>query len=622
VLKGLPRTDLLDRVMRQQAPPTILEPWLAHLVPLQGRSPELCVLTGAQMTVDSGTSLAGIGTPQPQDFLREEIRHVSLPPGIPRRLARLTQRNATGDTVMTADAGSLTTAAAVLIRLPASGENTLGIAVDGGDMTTATLPSAAPAQQNALVIGTSLLDGVPQSESGTVNIGALITAPVWDAATQEAIWDYAAAYLRPIVQPINLVGNPDAQNPDTGVALLGKVTGAATGTYGVGGSTGTGAALLGKLTGTAGDSAPYVVKAATKWEAAGAANIVRPSSFTATDTNNYTPAAGKFIDCRDRVFKQHIYGRARFDCIRVSGMSANAGIFGANMVGQQDDFTLWRWMKKGKQGDPDFPNIVDVWDDNGILLNGTAAGEFYIENCRFEKSMDGVNGFTSDENSVGRRLFVTGCYFKSCWDDFIENDECNQLTITDCLVDNTFMGLSQRRGDHSSLTNTKNTTVFRNVLIRLAGTPFDSDGYLIKPPSDGSKWTGRWIDKNHTGAPKLTATNADGYAAQWFLKYLAYNSSGTNSSMHVDMKDCLFVMHRQSISITNTTNVWPDGTYDNVKILYTGGSWSDVTNLKTPTGVKIVETDDISLWHTSRAKWFTDHGCTDGNGDDFPWLHQ
>lgn len=199
VVKAIPPLDRLDAVLRQLAPPTTLAPWLAHLFPLQGRSPELCVLTGASLAVDSGTSIANVAVPQPQEDDDDPIL------AVPRRRVRLTQRNASGNTSLAIDAGPLTEAAAIIVQIPDAGGTAIGVAANGDALTTATLPSAAPAQQGNLVVGAPILDGVAQSEAGTADIGAIVTAPAWTSGIHESLWGSAADFLRPRADPINLV---------------------------------------------------------------------------------------------------------------------------------------------------------------------------------------------------------------------------------------------------------------------------------------------------------------------------------------------------------------------------------------------------------------------------------
>lgn len=205
VLKGMPPDALLEPVMRQLQPPTILAPWLAHLIPLQGRSPELCVLTGASLAVDSGTSIANVAVPQPQEDEDDPIL------AVPRRLIRVTQRNASGATVATLDGGPITEAAAIIVSAPDAGGTALGVAANGGSLATTTLPSAAPAQQGNLVVGAPILDAAAQSEAGTAAIGAIVTAPAWTSGIHESLWGAAADFLRPRVDPISLTA--DAGSP-------------------------------------------------------------------------------------------------------------------------------------------------------------------------------------------------------------------------------------------------------------------------------------------------------------------------------------------------------------------------------------------------------------------------
>ncbi|MFZ1426459.1 MAG: hypothetical protein WAS21_06795, partial [Geminicoccaceae bacterium] len=65
-LKALPPLDLLDQVLRQVLPPTVLLPWLAHLIPLRGSPKEYCVVTRRELTVDVGAPRSTVGAPQPQ----------------------------------------------------------------------------------------------------------------------------------------------------------------------------------------------------------------------------------------------------------------------------------------------------------------------------------------------------------------------------------------------------------------------------------------------------------------------------------------------------------------------------------------------------------------------------
>lgn len=211
ILKSLPRFDLLDRVMRQQLPPTALAPWLSHLVPLTGRDVPQCILTGRALTLDSGTpAVATASVMQPQG---DEEGGIAL--GVARRLLRVKQRNASGTSELTLDVGKVTEATAVIIAPPAAGGTSLGAAANGAALTTMTLPSAAPAQQGQVVLGTSLVDGVPQTQAGSVSIGAFLAASVWNAGTHESMWDDAQAFLAPKMDALILsadAGVPGSTN--------------------------------------------------------------------------------------------------------------------------------------------------------------------------------------------------------------------------------------------------------------------------------------------------------------------------------------------------------------------------------------------------------------------------
>lgn len=202
VLKGMPPTALLDPVLRQLAPPTTLAPWLAHLIPIQGRSPERCILTGASLVVDSGTSLATGSVMQLQ-------RQIAVPRlGNLRYRARL-DLSYGGDSLASSpavDLGPKPRAAAVVVQLPAGGATGAGIAANGGALTPVTLPGGANAQSGSVVIGTGIVDGVAQSEPGTAEIAALsLAAAAGDVS--ESMWALARDFMAPTVAPIALVGS-------------------------------------------------------------------------------------------------------------------------------------------------------------------------------------------------------------------------------------------------------------------------------------------------------------------------------------------------------------------------------------------------------------------------------
>ena len=208
VLKGLPPNAALDPVMRQLAPPTTLAPWLAHLFPLQGRSPERCILTGASLVVDAGTSLATSSVMQLQRQVTVR-RFGSL-----RYRARL-ELSYGGDNLAISpdvDLGPTSRAAAVLVQLPAGGATAGGIAANGDPLTPVTLPGGANAQSGSVVVGTDIVNGAGQSEPGTAEIAAVSLAAAADDVS-ESMWAVARDFLSPTIAPIALGGS--AGSPQT-----------------------------------------------------------------------------------------------------------------------------------------------------------------------------------------------------------------------------------------------------------------------------------------------------------------------------------------------------------------------------------------------------------------------
>ncbi len=207
VLARMPPTNLLAPVLAQQASPLILEPYLAHLIPMLGRSPERCILTGQAMTVDAGTSIASIPTLQPQLRSRTWRRFV---PTTGKAIKLYASRNDAWSTVQ--ELVSTTRAVAVLVRVPVAGETEAKLGIDGQAMQVVAMGGAANAQTGGLVIGTGIVDGAIQSEAGSANVRAVALATGTSAALEAELWAVARRALAPVIGTIPLSGPSATDN--------------------------------------------------------------------------------------------------------------------------------------------------------------------------------------------------------------------------------------------------------------------------------------------------------------------------------------------------------------------------------------------------------------------------
>ena len=206
VLNGIPNLDLLHRVLTQQAPPTILRPWLAHLLPFGCTTPERCILTGQDMVLDVGTPpVATIGIAQPQLVDDEGME------GLGTASRRFILGVSVGDTLVevSTTAAPAGIANAVLLKLPVGTEREIGIAVDAQPMITATLAADANVQSGNLLLGAGMSAGVASDDADAASLLAVTVASHGDADTGASLVATARAHLAPQLR-VALVTGPAA----------------------------------------------------------------------------------------------------------------------------------------------------------------------------------------------------------------------------------------------------------------------------------------------------------------------------------------------------------------------------------------------------------------------------
>jgi hypothetical protein len=204
-LSAVPPLGILHAVLSQQAPPTALAPWLVRLVPFMGTEPERCFLTRRRMEPNSGAAAVTaetIAAPRVQ----------LVPPPLDDALGRLTKRyaftvsyggvsqtiSATADAALAADA--------VLLKVPAGTDRTMGISLNGSPLVTVDLPSDANPQTGPLVMGTTLNAGLPVSDADQGAFMAVLASSDQDGTVGDRLIADARYLLAPVAPGSTITG--------------------------------------------------------------------------------------------------------------------------------------------------------------------------------------------------------------------------------------------------------------------------------------------------------------------------------------------------------------------------------------------------------------------------------
>lgn len=367
-----------------------------------------------------------------------------------------------------------------------------------------------------------------------------------------------------------------------------------------------------------------VVKVATPyWTTVSAANRIVPSSWNEEAENNFSPGAGKVVDLRGRVARNHIAGQqGRVTPINLHA-AAGAGVFGfrcTGMVTPRNKYPItgptsplpWQAMKFGSHGAFNTGSLSDdgSFDDKHVKISGVISGTVYIEDFASYGAMDGIDTGDSGIHNAAYKVVMRRFYAREVWDDFIQNDQLGEVECEDFLVDSCHFFTSVRPG--SAFNSTKNLT-YRNGLIRLGRGRYFGDwgGGGTASWNQNALFTKPWLSPTDIGTPVLTS-GKDGYGHNQLIK------DSSSFQGQVNMTDCVVFMEGIPLGGPGVPT-FPPGTYTRVTLLYAGPTAS----IQIPTGMTMftdkAQCDDI--WQSERTSWLNAHGNIDGTGNDFWFLH-
>jgi hypothetical protein len=344
--------------------------------------------------------------------------------------------------------------------------------------------------------------------------------------------------------------------------------------------------------------------------------VTRPA-FNATGNNPYRPGTNETYDLRDRVLTQHIPHTAK-NSIQIRCWTSSSGglLTGFKTIGMQSRALTWQDVKVGHLAEANGGS----WDDNGLLFGSSDAwpvGDQIVENFWIDNSCDGLNGprgiikGTPIIGAIARSYMRCG-YIRYCRDDAWEFDSFTPSTSDDILVDGAYMGFSQRSLAPKAVTE---PTYLSNCLVYLQRMPYNGDA----ASNGGAIYNAPWSLSNRG----TRASGNKGWGHQWFVKG---QPIGKGYSITADFRNCLFALEGLPISGDSPGLPWPPGVYQNVVVIYLGPGVPGSTGVSTidspPNGVTVLDYTHYDLWLSERDKWLRAHGCFDGTGDDFPFLHQ
>ena len=249
--------------------------------------------------------------------------------------------------------------------------------------------------------------------------------------------------------------------------------------------------------------------------------------------------------------------------IRIEKNLIGACVVGPRVVGQQSRDLTWDQMKSSYDGDG-----VRFVNRSGGKVGRVIAEGLWIDNV--EDGFEPVR--YSSSAGQGYSWTLRSSYFRYIRDDVIENDSCHPGEVIDVLVDNsrTFISARPGRGKHL-----KTGAVAPVIKVH--------DSVI------------------HVGAAD-EASAGGGAGRIW--KWPGSGSSCTPEPV-VDLRDTVF---RVDLKHKGPTD-FPDGTYQNVTLVWLGGG---AYPFPPPPGVTV--TNDVGVWHRARRAWLERHGC-DAKGD-------
>ena len=374
------------------------------------------------------------------------------------------------------------------------------------------------------------------------------------------------------------------------------------------------------LTATGTGGSPFVHVYPMAIDTAAPGDISRPS-FSPFAVNNYTAAAGKVIDLRDRRgFNHDSTQGANIATFRVNG-AAGSVFTGGTTLCTNATYLAMPWAEAHGHAQ---------WDNPPGLRVDSASGDIHVEGFHLHGTMDGL----IPDSSVNQasRIYFNGIYIVDCKDDGVQNDNCKKISIRNAYIQG-HAAISERPSGTPAFIGEiteVNHCLFWQKRQRWCGDEkFHSNASGGDSGHAQSRKTGTWnssTDQNNTNVNHQWDLHL-GWGHKWFLK--PDGIGGGFFRTRFDMRNTLIRL--DTIPVEGTDVVFPpiaDGIgpgsvngsyYENVVVLWMqgGGTWPFPA---VPTGVTtITDTDQAwSLWTAAEAAWFLANGYDSGT-DSFSW---
>jgi hypothetical protein len=264
----------------------------------------------------------------------------------------------------------------------------------------------------------------------------------------------------------------------------------------------------------------------------------------------------------------------------------NAELYPLNAVPVADGFWFVGGTVIGRQH-RDLPWAFNktLFDGDALRFEAAAGATVTVHGLRAVNVEDGISPrLASGVSHDGVVWKAEQCYFRYIRDDVIENDALLDGEITDCLVDGTFVFLSQRPGARSTTTRPHAMTRVRGCLVHLERMPYEKDIGLDAPAA------GSIVDGKGLGMPFKFKGPASG---------------------RLEVRDTIFLIDGLSVNGARAMSfpTWDGCRYENVTIVWRGGG--AYPGQLPARGVKV--TDDLEVWTQARTAWLAAHpGATDG----------
>lgn len=236
--------------------------------------------------------------------------------------------------------------------------------------------------------------------------------------------------------------------------------------------------------------------------------------------------------------------------------------------------------------------------DDGIVFTQTnTANNFSLYRNNYIEDYEDAYDFQSTATANTGRVYLDHVQANYIRDDCIENEGSSSdgtppvqhVFVKNSLFDGCFTGIAWRPSgsDSGDGTNTTATFEMEDSLMHVSQQPLGT--------SSGKYCTSSRIDSGRCESAPTSVSDSGlvGLYGIWKWSDVA--------PAHVTIRNTIFKLDGQSYSSCTPWD-WPDGTYDNVKLVWSGSSdYNDLCDDTLPAGVTM--TTDESVWNNAKAAW-------------------